>query len=346
MYLNFLNDNQYDNDLVFKNDLFDEKSFDIFSKLNSESFNVFQIDYKLEDNFVESSKIFPSKNYSKDELSLKTENVDSVSDKDKKSGSKNKSTFSSSSSKEFIQKNQENFTSNLFKAYKVQKVIKKKIEKNIEKKDNNYINKKRENKTKRGRQYRTKKKKEHKGIDFDNMLVKIQNHYLSFIINFSNDVSATVLGNEYKYSFKNIDRSCKINIKYDYINQIKSEPIQNILKLNINNKYKYFGKNYNSESLHNLCKKSNWLKNTFFKMNYLELFNYYYNKGNLLKEVNIEGKNIILSKKTKSFSYLIDNNKGQKEYLFNAAKLAYFNGHDGLNPEICFTTFKNEINNE
>ena len=352
MYHFSLNDNQYNEYLDFQNDLLDEKSSNNNLLLNADSFNIIPINNLSEEYFLDSPKILPSGHFSFNEgLFSKVREEVSNTDEEKKSQSKNKSMFSSSSKQSSIQK-KENSSSKLFQIYKdeIKRKEKEKIEKNIEKKENNYINEKRErereNKTKRGRRNSAKKRKEHTGKDFDNMLVKIQNHYLSFLIKFSNDVSASVLGDEYKYIFKNIDRSCKINIKYDYLNRIKSEPIENILKLDINNKYQYYNKNNNSESFDKLCKESKWLKNKYFKMNYLDLFNYYYNKGNILKEVNIEGKNISLSKNTETFYHLKGKCKDQEESLMNAVKLAYFNGYDGLNPDITFKTLKKEINNE
>lgn len=178
------------------------------------------------------------------------------------------------------------------------------------------------------------------------MLVKIRSHYLNFLIKFSNDVSATILGKKYKNSFKYIDRAYKLNIKYKHLNKIKFEPIENILKLNINNKYKYFDKNNNSLILDKLSKKSKWLKDKYFKMNYLVLFNYYYKRNNMLNEINIEGKNIILSKNTKTFCNLIENNKEQEESLIETVKSVYFNGYDELNSDIAFTILKKGNNNE
>ena len=160
------------------------------------------------------------------------------------------------------------------------------------------------------------------------------------MINFSNDVSATVLGDEYKDSFKNIDHASKINIKYGYLNEIKSKPIQDFLKLDISKKYTKYKKNTNSASLDVLCKKSKWLKKNYFEMNFLDLFNYYYNNGKILDKVNIEGINITLSDKTKTFYHLKDNNKDQEEYLLDVVKSVYFNGYDELIPKPAFTISK------
>lgn len=345
MYHILLNENTYDECIDFQNDYLDEKSSDNISILNCDLFNsvnIIPIDRVSEDDLLESPQNLPSVNFSDEELFFIKELGVSNSDKQQKHESKKRSTLSSSSKELIIQK-KENYPSNIFNMNEDEREIKKKIE---EKKVNNLLNEKREreNKTKRGRQNRTKKKKEHTGKDFDNILVKIQNHYLSFIIKFSNDVSSTVLGNEYKDIFKNIDRACKINIKYDYFNKIKSGPIENILKLDINNKYQYYSKDNNSVNFDKLCKKSIWLKNKYFKMNFLDLFNYYYNNGDLLEEVNIGGINVSLSKNTETFYHLKYKNIEQEESLLNVVKTAYFNGYDRLNPGIIFKTLKNKIN--
>lgn len=339
-----LHDNLYENTLV-QNELLDEKSYGNISALNSHPLNNIPFNDISEVYFLESQKYLPLENFSKEELfpKVEKEDLDSNLDENKKSDSNNKSTSFSSPKRLLF---------NIYKDCKDErrKKKKKKIEESLEKKENNNINKKRErenkNKKKRGIQRQTKKKKEHTGTDFDNMLVKIQNHYLSFLINFSNDVSATVLGDEYKDSFKNIAHASKINIKYRYFNEIKSKQIQDFLKLDISKKYTNYKKDSNRESLDALCKKSKWLKNNYFEMNFLDLFNYYYNHGNILETVNIEGINVTLSDKTKTFYHLKDNNKDQEVYLLNVLKSVYFNGYDELIPKLAFTTLKNGINND
>ena len=66
-------------------------------------------------------------------------------------------------------------------------------------------------------------------------------------------------------------------------------------------------------------------------MNYLKLFDYYYNKEEPLYKIIFENKEILLSSKTKSFYYLLEKNQDLKQEIIDTAKLVYFNGNDGLN---------------
>ena len=75
--------------------------------------------------------------------------------------------------------------------------------------------------------------------------------------------------------------------------------------------------------------KSKWL-NDLFEMNYLKLFDYYYNKEEPLNKIHFENKEILLSSKTKSFYYLLEKNQDLKQEIIDTAKLVYFNGNDGL----------------
>ena len=70
-------------------------------------------------------------------------------------------------------------------------------------------------------------------------------------------------------------------------------------------------------------KKEQWLKN------YLELFYIYYNNERPLEKIMFRNEEIILSKKTKSFYYLLEKgkNKDLKQELITTAKIVYFGGN-------------------
>ena len=84
--------------------------------------------------------------------------------------------------------------------------------------DNNLLIKK------RGRK-RTKSKKPnqrmHSAKDDDNILRKIQVHYLSFITNFTNDILRVFIINNNVPFFKNIDYKLKKTVKHKYIEELK-----------------------------------------------------------------------------------------------------------------------------
>ena len=178
---------------------------------------------------------------------------------------------------------------------------------------------------KRGRIGKGKKKKEvHDSKAFDNILRKIQTHFLNFIVSFLNDCILAFSINK-KYSFKKFDYELKKDITSENLKMLKRFTIGDILNyFDISNKYKKFNRSINKENMKHLIKfNANFKK--IFAINYLELFNYYYNNGLPLKEVFIQGKTILLSKKTKSFYYLVEEkkNKNCKEFIIVYAKMAY-----------------------
>ena len=90
---------------------------------------------------------------------------------------------------------------------------------------------------KRGRHPQNKDKTPfHDKTGDDNLLRKIQIHFLTFVIDFCNDT----LREEYKYSkdyFRNINHENKKTVNYNYIMQLKNSTIKNLLKMDISDKY-------------------------------------------------------------------------------------------------------------
>ena len=239
---------------------------------------------------------------------------------------------------------------NHFKLFNTQSIEKrKKVKRNELKRkeeNNEYLKRKRKNKEKPGRKTNCiKPKYSHTALDFDNLQVKINNHFLNFLINLSNDIISCELGKNAYDKFKNIDRSFKINVKFDHLRYIKNKSIKYLLSLDINNKYTKIEKYYNRIVLENICEQSEWIKNVFFKINYLEFFNYYY-KSDIKESIgapakmNIKGKEIFLSPNTKPFSDLINKNKEIENLLINTVKSTYFDGKDGIEENIKFTILK------
>ena len=174
-----------------------------------------------------------------------------------------------------------------------------------------------------------KKEYSHTVLDFDNLLTKIQVHYISFIINLSNDAIIAEFGKNCKHSFKQI--ATKRKISYDYFNTLKSTKIENILQMKISDKYLYFPEDCNIKIFNLVC-KSPWLKN-FFKMKYLDLFDIYYNNEQCISKITFENKDIFFSKKTKSFYDLLKSkkNKNIANELIKTAKKAYFDKTYNMN---------------
>jgi hypothetical protein len=181
-------------------------------------------------------------------------------------------------------------------------------------------------KNKRGRKNKlktTKKsRKTHSNKSFDNLLRKIQVHFLTFLIGFVNDILKKDLNYSHKFSFKQIKTEIKNNVKYENVSNLKEMTVGDILQKDISKKYKRYNKCYNREIFEKIKRKSNWF-DELFKMKYLELFNYYYNEGFPKKIFFYKKSEIILSPKTKSFYYLIEEYKDLRQDLIKTVKEVY-----------------------
>ena len=196
---------------------------------------------------------------------------------------------------------------------------------------------------KRGRKS-MKKKKFHLKSDFDNVLTKIQIHFLNFLINVSNDVlKATLTKNN--LHFKHINYNFKKKITYEHIKYLKTVPIKVLLEKDISSKYRKYSKDFNSKILQQVIPSSKWLEE-FFNMKYLSLFRIYYNNCKPLKQINFNGKNINLSLNTKSFFNLLKKNriKLMRAKIISTAQDAYFDGYKNMDAK--FHVIKTEEIND
>ena len=195
----------------------------------------------------------------------------------------------------------------------------------------------------RGRKPTKLNKKRHRNDDFDNLQTKIQVHFLSFIIDLSNDAKTTELGQKNKnFSFKDISYKIKKKVSFKSCKQLKNSTIKDILQNEISSKYKHFEKNINKEILNKLSQSSNWL-NAFFNQKYLDIFIFYYNNEEPSKEFIIGGKKIVLSNKTKSFYNLLEKNKKIKDKLIDTVKSVYFYGYDAPIKNNSFKASRHDI---
>ena len=182
-------------------------------------------------------------------------------------------------------------------------------------------------KTKRGRQSTKKSKKDvHDSTKQDNLTRKIQIHFFSFVISFCNDAYKKVFKSSNK-SFKNINQKNKKTVNFDYTYGLRNLCIKDLLKMKISEKYTSYKEFYNEELLKKIEYSSKWL-DQLFQMNYLKLFSYYYNKGKPLDKIVFENEEIILSKKTKSFYYLLEKYKYLRQHLINTVESVYFDGKE------------------
>jgi len=165
------------------------------------------------------------------------------------------------------------------------------------------------------------KKAVHNDWSNDNITSKIQIHYLNFIISFLNDCVFSFFGKK-KFIFKNIDYKEKSKVTKAHLEKMKHSTILDILKnIDISNKYKHYDKNINRVNMQALIKYS-WFRK-ILEMKYLELFLYYYNDEQPLKELILFDEKVILSEKTKSFYDLLQKKEQLKERIIYFCKLIY-----------------------
>ena len=125
-----------------------------------------------------------------------------------------------------------------------------------------------------------------------------------------------------KFIFKNIDYKEKSKVTKAHLEKMKHSTILDILKnIDISNKYKHYDKNINRVNMQALIKYS-WFRK-ILEMKYLELFLYYYNDEQPLKELILFNEKVILSEKTKSFYDLLQKKEQLKERIIYFCKLIY-----------------------
>ena len=170
---------------------------------------------------------------------------------------------------------------------------------------------------KRGREKKNVlKNKIHDKFTPDNVLRKIQVHYLSFITSFLNIILKHL---NYEQQFLKLDYDFKKNVNTKFVESLKSKSIREIICNKVSSKYRIHDKNPNK----NICEilEKDEVLNKILSENYLALFQKIYYKSNQkinLKEYGLN-KDIILSNEVKMFKDLLkcnealdENNKYQK----------------------------------
>ena len=179
-------------------------------------------------------------------------------------------------------------------------------------------------KMKRGRKSENNSKKEtHDSKSYDNILIKIQVHYMNFIISFINDC-IRAFNKSKKLFFKKFNTDIKKKISKMSFDSIKNSTINEILSnIKISRKYKKFDPYYNKVNL-NILLKDDWFKK-LFGMKFLDLFRYYYNDKEPFNEIPLFDKKITLSKDTKPFFKLIERNKEISQRIIEITEIDYLN---------------------
>lgn len=156
-----------------------------------------------------------------------------------------------------------------------------------------------------------KSKNPHDKYSSDNLLRKIQVHYLSFIISFLNDI---LKHSNYRHEFLNLDYEFKKKVKKEFVESLKSKSIGEIICNKVSDKYRKYDENTNAD-IYKILQNDEVL-NKILSENYTQLFRkiyFYSNRMVNLKEYGIN-KDIILSKKVKMFQDLFKRFDEDKEY--------------------------------
>lgn len=173
-----------------------------------------------------------------------------------------------------------------------------------------------------GNQNETFHRKKHTSKDDDNVLRKLQVHYISFIISFVNDIIRAF--NPKIPNFKKIDYGIKKKVKQSFVEELKSKTIGDILQLKVSSKMKKIGENYNKEVYNKIKEKCPEIQD-FLQKNYITVFKeYYFNES---KFIQVKDKIITLSSKTNTFRNLIEKNYGLKDNIIKVVYNDYLNCH-------------------
>ena len=167
-------------------------------------------------------------------------------------------------------------------------------------------------KKKRGRQVNLNNSEEkinqkvHNKFSTDNLIRKIQVHYMSFIISIINDILRAL---NYEKQFLKLDYKFKKNVNKDFFEEIKNKNLSYIINNNISSKYKNININTN-KILYEEIKNNEIIKN-LFNENYLIFFQNVYYKSEKIFNLEKYGldKIIILSNDVKMFKDLLEDNK-------------------------------------
>ena len=199
----------------------------------------------------------------------------------------------------------------------------------IKEDEENYekIKKINENK-KRGRKSIKIGKRQHSALDQDNIIRKIQVHFISFIIDFTNDIIHSMFPDNKNMLFKSINYEYKKTVNHSYILELFSKKIGEIVQLDASPKNKKFNKNIN-KIIYDKLSNIDILKK-FFQISYLDMFNKYYYPNQ--KDIDVFGHIVKLSPRTKLFSDLLDKNKASSEKIKEIAEEYFINSRKDSNP--------------
>ena len=182
-------------------------------------------------------------------------------------------------------------------------------------------------KGKRGRQiYSLKVKKGiHDRNTSDNILRKVQTHFITFILMFLNDLLKKLNINK---KFLKLDYKLKKIIKKDDLEILKKKTLGEIISDKISRKYRQKNEDYNKQLCEEI-KKNNILLSNIFSIKYITLFKKIYYKSLETFNLNLFGfdcdKEITLSNDVKMYKDLLNDSQRDKnkEYAKKVQKCVW-----------------------
>ena len=146
-------------------------------------------------------------------------------------------------------------------------------------------------KKKRGRSIKEidkkdQKPRQHSSTDFDNLLRKLQVHYLTFVIQFANIMLDNFYPSDKNFRFLNISYDAKKNVKHSYVESLKMKKMKDILIMPPSKKYKINSNQNINLEIYERIRETNSFLEDFFEITYLELFNKYYMKNSKIFDFN------------------------------------------------------------
>ena len=155
----------------------------------------------------------------------------------------------------------------------------------------------------------------------DNLLRKIQVHYITFIIAFINNVLKKL---DYKEKFIILNYKFKSNVKAEFVDKLKKETLGDIICEKKSPKFQKYNENKNLE-LYKKFSENEVLKNIFLE-NYIDFFRkiYYKSKRTInLKEYGIN-EVIDLSPNVKMYKDLLNEKDVEYKKRLNECIYRYF----------------------
>ena len=165
------------------------------------------------------------------------------------------------------------------------------------------------------------KKEMHSSISEDNILTKIQTHFLNFIIFFLNDCVYNYYKNR-KIKFIKFAHEIKAKVSSKYLNKMKNSTIYDLLtEIEISSKFTRHNKN-NNEKNAKILNEIPWFKK-IFELKFLDLFQYYHNENRQLNKIFLFEREITLTNDTKSYYFLLEKNMTIKKEIIEITKYNY-----------------------